>query len=116
MPKSKALSAAQHEALFLVQYGNDLDVSEVAVSQLRKEFEKFEKLSNSQVSESNDNADVGEPQISELSLGSESEESKEAHADPSHTGAQARRLSQPSRGENMLLDSGEERRTDLELS
>lgn len=80
------------------------------------QFEKFEKLSNSQVSESNDNADVGEPQISELSLGSESEESKEAHADPSHTGAQARRLSQPSRGENMLLDSGEERRTDLELS
>ena len=42
MPKSKALSAAQQEALFLVQYGNDLDVSEVAVSQLRKEFEKFD--------------------------------------------------------------------------
>jgi hypothetical protein len=51
------------------------------------QFEKFEKLTDSQVSESQDDADVDEPQISELTLGSASEESDEAHADPSHTGA-----------------------------
>jgi hypothetical protein len=80
------------------------------------QFEKFEKLSNSCQSESHDNTDVSKPQISELSLGSPSEESDGARADLSHASAQVQKPSQLSHGEHSLLDSGEERRMDLEMS